>query len=50
MLTFFNNQISADNVDFGKWKNLDIANKIDEKYNFMLKKLKDKGIIIERYY
>jgi hypothetical protein len=50
MLTFFNNQISEDNVDFGKWKNLDIANKIDEKYNFMLKKLNDKGIFIERYY
>jgi len=50
MSTFFKNFISVDKVNFGQWKKLEIAKKIDEKYTFMLKKLNDKGIIIDRYY
>jgi hypothetical protein len=50
MSLFLNNSISIEKVNFGKWKNLDIAKKIDEKYTFMLKKLNDQGIVIERYY
>jgi hypothetical protein len=50
MLYFFNTHMQKDNVSFGKWQSLDIAEKIDKKYSFMLKKLNDKGILIDRYY
>jgi len=50
MNDFFNNNISFKNTSFKKWQQLDIADKIDKKYNFMLKKLEDKGILIEKYY
>ena len=50
MKEFFNKNISSENTTFKKWQQLEIANKIDNKYSFMLKKLEDKGIFIERYY
>jgi hypothetical protein len=50
MEKFFKDKISEQNVNLGKWKNLEIANQIDKKYSFMLKKLEDRGILIERYY
>jgi hypothetical protein len=50
MEEFFKNKVSVENSNLGKWKKLEIANKIDKKYDFMLKKLEDRGIFIERYY
>jgi hypothetical protein len=50
MFTFFNKNINFNKVSTGKWKSLEIASKIDKKYNFMLKKLNDQGIQIEKYY
>jgi hypothetical protein len=50
MSSFFYNSISIDKVAFGKWQSLEIAKKIDKKYSFMLKKLEDRGIVIDRYY
>ena len=50
MNIFFKNNVSLEKMSCGKWKNIKNWKEFDLEYNKMLKNLKNKGIIIEKYY
>jgi hypothetical protein len=47
---YFVKNINKNNVSIGSWKELNSWKEFDEKYSYMVKKLKDKNIIVEKYY
>ena len=47
---YFNLKVKKENMKIGSWKNLYTFKDFDNKYSKMLLKLKEQGIIIEKYY
>jgi hypothetical protein len=47
---YFVDNIKKDNISIGKWKELNSWKEFDQKYSYMIKELKNKNIIIDKYY